>query len=99
MKIHISPSQEKVILTIIKKHFPKSKILLFGSRVRGDHKQYSDLDICLDDQGQPLPLAKLSMLEEELSQTEIPFKIDIVDWNRITSDFQQIIMAGSIPAT
>jgi predicted nucleotidyltransferase len=96
MKIHISENQKLEILERIQRYFPKAKIMFFGSRVRGDHKTYSDLDICLDDHGVPLELSQLARLEEEFSNSDIPFKIDIVDWNRITPDFQKIIISGGL---
>ncbi len=99
MKLHISESEKKIVLEAIRKYFPQAKISFFGSRVHGHHKEYSDLDVCVDD-SKPLDLNKFSLLQEDLSNSNVPYQIDIVDWNRITSDFQKVIQAsGSIPAT
>jgi len=61
----ISEAHKNIILKILKAHLPQAKIIAFGSRIRGGAKAYSDLDLCLDN-GQPIPLAKISQLEESL---------------------------------
>ncbi|MBF0312279.1 MAG: nucleotidyltransferase domain-containing protein [Oligoflexia bacterium] len=84
-------AQDKIyIINTIKKYFPSAKIMAFGSRIRSDHKKFSDLDLCLND-SIPLPLAKWCKLEEEFSNSNLLYKVDLCDWHRISKDFQQII--------
>ncbi len=92
----VTDGEKQTVLSALRKHFPKAKVLFFGSRFRGDHREYSDLDLCLNDQ-KPLDLVKLSYLKEELSDSNLSFKVDIADWNRITGDFKQIIQSESEP--
>lgn len=79
----------------IRRYFSGARILFFGSRMRGDHKQYSDLDLCVD-AGQALDLATLSKLEESLSQSDLKYKVDISDWQRMTDDFREHILKRHI---
>ena len=91
MKDGIKDSDKTFIINKIKTFFPSAKIIVFGSRLTPKFRNYSDLDICLDD-NRPLDLVKLSYLEEALTQSDILYKVDIVDWNRVTKEFQKIIL-------
>ncbi|MBI4925100.1 MAG: nucleotidyltransferase domain-containing protein [Bdellovibrio sp.] len=95
MKISIAANELKWIRKEINKILPQSKILAFGSRVRGDHKSFSDLDLSLDC-GSPIPLEKLSLLKEIFSQSTLPYSIDLIDWQRIDTDFRKIILENNL---
>jgi predicted nucleotidyltransferase len=92
MAIHVPKKDLDFILGILRKNFPNAKIFVFGSRVRGDHKQYSDLDICID-VGGPIPLGAWSSAEESFSQSDLLYKVDLTDWHRITEDFRKVVIA------
>ena len=79
------------IAQTIRKYFPSARIYFFGSRHRGDHRPTSDLDLCIA-AGEKMDLAKLAFLEEELSQSDLLYKVDISDWFRITEDFRKRIL-------
>ena len=65
-------------------------MLAFGSRATWTAKNYSDLDLAiLGDE--PLPLDVSSALAEALSDSDLPFKVDLVDWARIDDTFRNII--------
>lgn len=88
-------SHTKSYLTAtIRKYFPTAEILFFGSRFRGDHKPMSDIDLCVD-AGSPMSLGNLALLDEELSQSDLEFKVDLSDWHRISADFKKHIQASS----
>ena len=93
--IAITKKEKTFILTTIRRFFPSASIFFFGSRVRGNHKAYSDLDICLDI-GERLNLVQLSKLNEVFTESDLPYKIDISDWHRITQDFQNLISSECI---
>ena len=86
----VSPQQRDWILKKIRFYFPHAQVYCFGSRHRGDFKDRSDLDLCLR-QDSPLDLLRLSQLQEEVAQSDLPFAVDWVDWWRITLEFRQII--------
>lgn len=96
----VPPEDEKLILSAIERHFPGCRVRVFGSRARGDHRPHSDLDLCLD-QGHPLELTKLGKLEEELTQSDLLYRVDISDWHRITPDFRAVVSreGRSMPLT
>ena len=85
-----SPRDKPLILGILRKHFPGCRVWIFGSRCRGDHRPFSDLDLCVD-AGAPLDLARLGDVREALSASDLPYQVDLSDWHRITPDFRDHI--------
>ena len=56
-------------------HFPHiSKAILFGSRVKGIHKPFSDVDIALV--GEALSLTDLLHLKNEIDDLLLPYEFD-----------------------
>ena len=88
--LELSGEHLKDLKCVLKKHVPKCTIRLFGSRVNGNAKPYSDLDIAIISNDK-LDLQILGDLKEELEESNIPFRIDIIDWHRISKSFQEII--------
>ena len=58
----------------------------FGSRARGRGSRFSDLDILVRGQD-PIPLRALASLECEISDSVLPFKLDIIDAARASPTF------------
>ncbi|MGK5082235.1 nucleotidyltransferase domain-containing protein [Bdellovibrionota bacterium FG-1] len=92
----IASDQKKLIIDLVLKYFPHARLIAFGSRISGDAGTYSDLDLALDQGGAPLALTELSQVEEDLSNGDIPFKVDLVDFNRCSAEFQQIIRSTGV---
>lgn len=88
--IILSDQQLKIVQNILQKHLPSKEVLVFGSRVNGKTKPYSDLDLCIINE-QPLSLQQLGNLREDLSNSDLPFRVDIVEWATITPEFKEII--------
>ncbi|MCC7443135.1 MAG: nucleotidyltransferase domain-containing protein [Bdellovibrionales bacterium] len=83
------------MLNAVLKAFPNSEVIAFGSRVSGRPRTNSDLDICVRAAG-ALDLRKWAHLEEELTQSDLPFKVDLVDWHRATPEFQRVIADSGV---
>ncbi len=88
-KIDLSQKILNILKTEIKKELPECKILIFGSRVRGNAKKYSDVDIALID-SERIPTKVLMRLVETLNP-KIDYAIDIIDYNSVSNEFQKII--------
>jgi predicted nucleotidyltransferase len=54
------------------------RVWLFGSRVRGTQRVYSDVDLLVD-RGTPLTPHQLAAAREAFENSALPFKIDLVD--------------------
>ena len=55
-----------------------ASVWIFGSRARGDHKTFSDIDI-LFETNQEIGLGRLSQFKEALEESNLPYKVDIVN--------------------
>jgi predicted nucleotidyltransferase len=53
------------VADIIARFLPDARILLFGSRARGDAEQTSDFDFAID-AGSKLPLDVIARIEDEI---------------------------------
>jgi len=58
-------------------------ILVFGSRARGDHQEFSDLDLMVESE-QDIS-AKVGDIQEALENGNFPYKVDIV----LSKDFAE----------
>jgi predicted nucleotidyltransferase len=88
--IHVSDEEMKIILDILKVHAKDCKVLVFGSRLKRTHKPFSDLDlafICKED----LTLKKILKLEYKFSESNLPYRVDVVNYNRASKEFKKII--------
>ena len=90
--MNISPEHLTLVEGVLRKHLPQeAKVWVFGSRARGVVKQYSDLDLAIDLNGQLLSLALLASLSFDFEESDLPYKVDIIDWNSIDKTFQNAI--------
>lgn len=75
----ISPHHLEIVKAILRKHIPNREVWYFGSRATGKAKQYSDLDLAIIGTT-PLTLTQLALLEYDFDQSDLPYKVDLVDW-------------------
>ena len=94
MALDLSDKQKKFIVNTLKSILPDARFLVFGSRVKGTATPYSDLDLAILT-SDPLPLTTLSQLAEAFENSDLTFKVDLVDWHRITDEFRAHIKACS----
>ena len=71
------------------------RVILFGSRARGDAHPGSDADLALVP-GKNFSLIKLSNLREKIDDSNIPFRVDIVNTHEISPEFQNQIKKDGI---
>ena len=62
------------------KTFPNDNIYLFGSRAREDNSIYSDIDIAIE--SKKSLSKKLSLIRYELEESQIPYKIDLIELSK-----------------
>ena len=80
----------KTIQELLKKHVFGIEVRVFGSRVNGNAKPYSDLDIALITSESLSPSA-MAQLKAEFSESNLPFKVDVLDWTSISESFKELI--------
>ena len=88
--IDLAPHHLEKIRSILGKHVPQCEVRAFGSRVDWTAKDYSDLDLAV------VASAKLSNdtlrhLKEAFEESDLPFRVEVLDWHAISPDFQKVI--------
>jgi len=79
------------ILSLILRYTTPKKVILFGSRARGDFKETSDIDIAIDSE-EDIDFIK-EILDEEV---ETLLKFDVVNLRKINEDFRKRILQEGI---
>ncbi len=88
--VDLRPDHWAIVRDALRRHVPDRKVLAFGSRATWTAKDYSDLDLAIMG-GEPLSLRAVSALDEALVESDLPFRVDIVDWARIDDAFRSVI--------
>ena len=69
-----------------------TNVWVFGSRARGDAKPFSDLDLAIQaTSNEAIPLDSMLSLQADFRDSDLPWKVDIVDLNAVSSEFKAII--------
>lgn len=90
--IKATPEQLSLISAILAAHVPGVEARAFGSRVGGTPKAYSDLDLALVGPAK-LDTVVMESLREAFEESDIPFRVDILDWHAISEEFRKVILA------
>lgn len=92
--IHAEDRHVKIIKEILS-HFPY-EMYAFGSRVTGNPRKFSDLDLCYK---QEIPAHVLVEIEEAFENSNLPFKVELISWKRCDEDFKSRIERDFIKLT
>lgn len=90
MLLDIRPDHLKIVQDILQKCVPEREVWAFGSRAKWLAKEYSDLDLCILGKA-PLSFRTLGLLEEAFEDSDLPYKVDVVDWATTSEGFRKII--------
>ena len=91
------PDHVAIVRDVLRKHLPEgARALVFGSRAHGGARRYSDLDLALEWE-RPLGLRIIGAIAEALSESDLPYKVDIVDVLTVDPGFRARIAADCIP--
>ncbi len=93
-KLFIKPEHFKMLTDIFDGYCPDAEIWAYGSRVNGDAHDGSDLDLTVksfNSDNKDIPT-----LKRVLSESNIPFLIDITEFDTLPSTFQKEIVKNYI---
>lgn len=93
--IDISPAQWEIVRRILLQRVPAHEVWAFGSRARRTARKFSDLDLCVVAQ-QPLSLSLKALLAEDFAESNLPWKVDVVDWAATSETFRKIIESDRV---
>lgn len=83
------------IRKLISATLPEREFRVFGSRVRGTAKRYSDVDLLIMGKS-PCPQQALELLRDRLSESDIPVMVDVVEYCRLDDKMKALFLDGSI---
>jgi len=76
-------------------HLQQFEVWAFGSRARGPAKPYSDLDLAVLTDN-PLSFRQYAHLCDAFAESNLPFKVDVVDWATTSEAFRATIAAERV---
>lgn len=88
--LDLTPAQITEVRSILQTHVPGRTVRAFGSRVQGNTKPFSDLDLAVMGDT-PLDFRQLAALKDAFADSDLPFRVDVVDWVVTSEVFRQII--------
>ena len=88
--IDLNPHHLETVNAILAEHVPECEVWAFGSRATWTAKDYSDLDLAVVGKG-PLDWNMLGHLKEAFEESNLPMRVDVLDWHSISESFRKVI--------
>ncbi len=79
-----------IVRRILAAHVPEVEVRVFGSRVLGKARCYSDLDLALVGEKR-IDEPRLEAMRDVLSESDLPVQVDVLDWHAISESFRKVI--------
>jgi uncharacterized protein len=89
-KINVTDEQLILIKNLLSK-YPNT--VVYGSRVKGNNKKFSDLDICLKDS---ISAYEHELLVEKFEKSALPFRVDLTEFDKVSESFKKIIESEGV---
>lgn len=99
MKFGLSATQydllsEKLIVPLKQKGI---RLWVFGSRARGEHKPFSDIDILFSlSNPKALTEGELFLIKEDLIDSNLPFKVDLVNEKELAPSYRDSVLRDRV---
>lgn len=84
------------VCTLLQQYIPHARVLAYGSRVKGDCYEASDLDLVAQLSEQEKKQYVLGDLRDAFSESNLPIMVQILDWDAIPESFQEEILAAYV---
>ena len=94
--IDIRPDHWVIVRDILRARMPGCEVWAFGSRAKGKAKPWSDLDLAIVAE-RPFPALMIAALAEDFADSDLPWKVDVVDRAAARPSFQAIIDRDKVP--
>ena len=91
-RLDLADRHRLAVEALLAEHVPQAEVWAYGSRVNGRSHAASDLDLVLRSRTlKPVPLGRLSDLNEAFEESNIPLIVQVHDWARIPTSFHDEI--------
>lgn len=83
----------KLIQTRVRKYLVEKdwRVFIFGSRATDNNLRYSDVDIGIMGKGR-IRGRLLTAIEEELENSQLPYRTNLIDFQRVSADFKKVAL-------
>ena len=88
--IDLNPNHLATVKAILAEHVAECEVRAFGSRATWTAKDYSDLDLAVVGEG-PMEWKALGRLKEAFEESDLPMRVDVLDWHAISESFHRQI--------
>lgn len=88
--LDLRPEHYRIVQEILEKYVPECEVWAFGSRVTGAAREFSDLDLAIIT-AKPLNFELLGEIRDAFSESDLPFKVDVLDWSAASASFRRMI--------
>jgi predicted nucleotidyltransferase len=93
--VALSDAEWAIVQKILQTYLRDHQVWAFGSRTTGRHHPFSDLDLAIVGD-QALSFSTVGDLRQAFDESDLPWKVDIIDWYDIGDDFRRIINSHKI---
>ena len=88
--IDMGSSDLEAVKRILSQYVPHCEVRVFGSRINGTAKAYSDLDLVLIGRDK-IDWRIIEKVKQAFSESDLPFMVDVLDWHVISQEFRGVI--------
>ncbi|HEX9080610.1 MAG TPA: nucleotidyltransferase domain-containing protein [Desulfuromonadaceae bacterium] len=88
--LDLTPEHLAEVRRILRLHVSGRTVRAFGSRVQGTAKPFSDLDLVVMGD-EPLDFRQLAALKDAFAESNLPFRVDVVEWATTGEAFRGIM--------
>jgi uncharacterized protein len=88
--IEVAEKHLETIKRILAKYAGDCEVRVFGSRVNGTAREYSDIDLAIVGKSKITLRAKM-LLREAFEESDLPFRVEVLDYNAISDEFRTVI--------
>lgn len=97
VSLDLPPRYLDKVRAILRQYVPDYDVWAYGSRVRGGAFAASDLDLMVRNPRHPLqPCDRIFDLRSAFLESDLPIRVDVMDWARIPPAFRQEIERGYV---
>ncbi len=87
---------KSTIQSILKDNLPSTHhAFIFGSRSTNSHQKYSDIDLGITG-NTPLNSTTFFAIESALENSNLPYRVDLVDFTKVSPRFRTIAMQNTL---
>jgi predicted nucleotidyltransferase len=95
MQLLVHPDHLEIVREILQRYVPDRMVWAFGSRVAGTARDTSDLDLAVAGRD-ALDFETLASLRDAFSDSNLPYRVDVVDCATISDTFRSIIESNRL---